>query len=177
MVSKCVVSVFETTARSHRTSTATALMHPSTAAPAPALAAGVNGGSNLYGWHKYEGNLPPVSYFALYIRCTITCLLETSLQIGRDAHQGSQFCICVFLQQQILLQVGDWHVFSEEGEFPGGVCLLVRPDGMCLRLARAIVLHMDGKRKGSIHSFAYNDLNRNRQGLGRLRIIYFERQV
>jgi hypothetical protein len=150
------------------------------AVPTPALAAaGVDKDSNLYGWHKYEGDLPPVSYFVLYIP-VYDCLSfrnELSRRTGRSSRFSILYLAVLFLHQQILLQVGDWHVFSEEGEFPGGVCLLIRPDGMCLRLARGIVLHMDGKRMGSIHSFAYNDLCRNRSGLGRLRILYFELQV
>jgi hypothetical protein len=70
---------------------APAAVAPVAVVPAPAVAAVVNVGSNLDGWHKYEGNLPPVSHFALYIRCKIACLLEASLQGGRDGHQGSQF--------------------------------------------------------------------------------------
>ena len=147
------------------------------AAPPAAHPDAPPGTDKLHGWQKYEGALPAVSGSTCMFIVRFCFSLEPSFEAGGDPLQGSQFVTYSSLPQQGSLQEGDWTFYSATGQFPGGQCLIIRPDGMFLRLARGIVLHIREERMGLIHGFAYSDLKRNKKGLGRLRILYLERQV
>ena len=102
------------------------------------------------------------------LRCQCAELSRFLLEKNFPSDLGHESCgqlWVVLSSSHCRLQMGDW-TFYAQGVYPGGVCHLLRRNGMLLIMSPGDIMFMDCKRIGPIHSFALNDYQK-------LRIMYW----